>query len=407
MSAVPEIRFPEFDGEWTNDRLANLIQKGRKITYGIVQPGTFVADGVVLVRGGDYSGGWSDLSEFRRVTPEIDGPYKRSRLESGDLLLTIVGANTGTVAIVPDWLSGANITQTTARVAIEPKRASPGFIFHFLRTSRGKNEVYRYIKGAAQPGLNLADVEKFLFPLPTLPEQQKVATFLGAVDNKIDALRRKHDALKQFKAGLMQKLFSQELRFQRDDGPDYPDWEEKRLGKIADIVGGGTPETARPEYWNGDVDWFTPTEIKSKYAYGSRRRISEKGLRNSSAKVLPAGTLLLCTRATVGTISIAARPCTTNQGFQSLIIRKPHVNEFWYYWVVQNKKEFIRRASGSTFLEIGKTEVGKLPVLTPHPDEQKKIADCLAAMDSKIEAVAGQIAHVESFKAGLLQKMFV
>jgi type I restriction enzyme S subunit len=260
-------------------------------------------------------------------------------------------------------------------------------------------------------------IEKMIFKLdewfkwpvniPSLPDQQKIAAFLGAVDAKLAALVAKQAALVRFKAGLMQKLFSQQLRFTRDDGTAFPDWQEKQLGDLAQIVGGGTPESFIPEYWGGDIIWFTPTEIKSKYLQRSRRTISAEGLKNSSAKLLPIGALLLSTRATVGDVGIATAECCTNQGFQSLIVKGAHNNEFLYYWLLNNKKAILRKASGSTFLEIGKSEVVKLSVSVPHPDEQAKIANALSTMDTKIQAVADQVAKLQTFKNGLLQQMFV
>ena len=168
--------------------LAKLVQKGRKITYGIVQPGEFVVDGVILVRGRDYSAGWRDIDGFMRVTPEIDAPYKRSKLKPGDLVLTIVGANTGTVAVVPAWLDGANITQTSARIAVDSTKAIPGYVEQVLRSAIGQEAVYRFQKGGAQPGLNLADVEKFEIPLPPLPEQRKIAEILRTWDEALEKL---------------------------------------------------------------------------------------------------------------------------------------------------------------------------------------------------------------------------
>ena len=101
------------------------------------------------------------------------------------------------------------------------------------------------------------------------------------------------------------------------------------------------------------------------------------------------------------------KECTTNQGCQSFIVNKNNKTDFVYYWITINKKEFIRRSSGSTFLEISKREIQKIPLHIPIKDEQQKIADCLTALDKKIEAVAQQIHHTEQFKKGLLQKMFV
>ncbi len=175
---------------WHERPLSSVVERGRKITYGIVQPGGFVGDGVPLVRGGDYSDGWAALADIKRVRPEIDAPYKRSRLKQGDILLTIVGANTGHTAVVPDWLDGANITQTTARIAVDREIAAPTFILHWLRSEFGQDEVRKHVKGAAQPGLNLEDVERFAVVAPSLTEQRQIAAVLDLWDNAIETAER-------------------------------------------------------------------------------------------------------------------------------------------------------------------------------------------------------------------------
>jgi type I restriction enzyme S subunit len=262
-------------------------------------------------------------------------------------------------------------------------------------------------QGAKVLGISARKVAEFTFSAPTLLEQRKIANFLGAVDEKITQLSRKKALLEDYKRGCMQQLFSHKIRFRDDEGNDFPDWEDKRLEEVANIVGGGTPDSGQDEYWGGEVSWFTPTEMKSKYVTDSVRTISVLGLKKSSAKLLPIGAILVSTRATVGDLSISRKECCTNQGFQSLIVKDENYNEFWYYWIVSNKKELIRRASGSTFLEINKTEVAKIPARRPHLAEQRKIADFLSAIDRKIDLVAKEIAHARAFKAGLLQQMFV
>ena len=116
---------------------------------------------------------------------------------------------------------------------------------------------------------------------------------------------------------------------------------------------------------------------------------------------------MFSSRATVGDVSITLNECATNQGFQSFIVNSKSINEFLYYWIIQNKKTFLRRASGSTFLEISKQEISKIIIYLPCIEEQEKIADFLTAIDQKIEAIAKQIDLTEQFKKGLLQKMFV
>lgn len=121
------------------------------------------------------------------------------------------------------------------------------------------------------------------------------------------------------------------LRFKDDDGSEFPEWEEKKLGEVCEIIGGGTPDTKTDSYWNGSIPWFTPSEIGlKKYVHTSQRTISEEGLKHSSAKLLPIGAILLTTRATLGEMSITTVPCCTNQGFQSLVAKIAN-NEFVYY----------------------------------------------------------------------------
>lgn len=184
-------------------------------------------------------------------------------------------------------------------------------------------------------------------------------------------------------------------------------WESTKIGEIAEIVGGGTPKTEVGEYWNGEIKWFTPSEIgKTKYVKDSERHITEEGLKNSSAKLLPANTILLSSRATVGEISIALTECSTNQGFQSLITKNNVDNDFVYYLISTIKNEFIRRASGSTFLEISKNEIKRIPIIIPTLSEQKKISNLFSAIDNKIELLQTKHQYYQDFKNYLMQQIF-
>ena len=183
-------------------------------------------------------------------------------------------------------------------------------------------------------------------------------------------------------------------------------WEPKTLNDIGKFIGGGTPNTSVAEYWNGNIQWFTPSELGNQYLSKSKKTITEYGLKNSSAKLLPAGALLISTRATIGEVSIAANPCTTNQGFQSLVVNKSENNIFWYYWITNSKHELIRRSSGSTFPEIGKSEISKISVLHPETKEQQKIADCLSSIDELINLREQKLAALKQHKKGLMQQLF-
>ena len=140
------------------------------------------------------------------------------------------------------------------------------------------------------------------------------------------------------------------------------------------MVGGGTPDTTVSSLWNGDIQWFTPTEVgHQKYVSKSARTITQLGLQKSSAKKLPAGSILLSSRATIGECSIAQRECTTNQGFQNLIPKKDTNNEFLYYLAQRKKHHFIKYASGSTFLEISNSEIKKQNAQSPAQKNKLKL----------------------------------
>ena len=162
------------------------------------------------------------------------------------------------------------------------------------------------------------------------------------------------------------------------------EWETKPINDLAVVIGGGTPDTTVKSYWDGEIQWFTPSEIgKTKYVDSSLRTITEDGLNNSSAKRLPPNTILLSSRATIGECSLSLRECATNQGFQCLVSKKCNV-DFLYYLIQTKKKDLIRKSCGSTFLEISANEVRKIQVSVPSDVEQQKIAELLSLIDERI-----------------------
>ena len=172
------------------------------------------------------------------------------------------------------------------------------------------------------------------------------------------------------------------------------------------VVGGGTPDTNNHKYWNGDIQWFTPSEIgRDKYVTNSLRTISEEGLNKSSAKLLPIGTILLSSRATVGECSINKVECTTNQGFQSLITKEYFSKEFVFYLMQTKRKELIRKSCGSTFLEISANEVRKIKIAVPTSKEQEKISKLLALLDERITIQNKIIEKLESLIKGISNRL--
>lgn len=183
------------------------------------------------------------------------------------------------------------------------------------------------------------------------------------------------------------------------------EWNKYTINDLATVVGGGTPDTTVKSYWGGDIQWFTPSEIgKNKYVDFSKRTITRDGLDNSSAKLLPLHTILLSSRATVGECSIASNECTTNQGFQSLIAKQCNI-DFLYYLIQTKKKDLIRNACGSTFLEISANEIRKIKVAVPVQNEQEQIAKLLSLIDERIATQNKIIEKLQSLIKGLAAQL--
>lgn len=154
------------------------------------------------------------------------------------------------------------------------------------------------------------------------------------------------------------------------------DWEQRKLGEIATIVGGGTPSTKNPEYWDGDINWYSPAEIGNQiYTVKSERQITELGLKKSSAKLLPVGTVLFTSRAGIGKTAILNKEACTNQGFQSIIPRPKILNSYFLFSRTNSLKQYGETmGSGSTFVEVSGKQMSKIPLFIPNINEQSKIA---------------------------------
>ena len=185
-------------------------------------------------------------------------------------------------------------------------------------------------------------------------------------------------------------------------------WTETTIGDIAEVIGGGTPSTSKPEYWNGDIIWLTPTEVTAvdgKMISGSVRTITQEGLRNSGARLLPIGTVILTSRASVGFVALAGVELTTNQGFQSLITNKLTIPKFLMMWIQANREEFDSRSAGSTFKEISKTNVKSIAIHLPPIAEQRRIVDVVSSVDAYIDALQQQVDAARTARNAVLHEL--
>ncbi|WP_132690288.1 restriction endonuclease subunit S [Volucribacter psittacicida] len=163
-------------------------------------------------------------------------------------------------------------------------------------------------------------------------------------------------------------------------------WEQRRLGEVADIIGGGTPSTTVDEYWNGNINWYSPQEIGSKiYISNSQKKITLLGLQKSSARLLPVGTILFTSRAGIGNTAILAKEGCTNQGFQSIVPNKTQLDSYFIFSLTPQLKRYGEiNGAGSTFAEISGKQMMKMPIFIPTLLEQQKIGHFFSQLDQLI-----------------------
>jgi len=185
-------------------------------------------------------------------------------------------------------------------------------------------------------------------------------------------------------------------------------WKQYKLGEISNIIGGGTPSTRNEEYWNGDIDWYSPAEIGEKiYVYGSEKKITELGLQKSSAKILPIGTVLFTSRAGIGKTAILAKEGATNQGFQSIVPFKDDLDSYFLFSRSHELKIYGEaKGAGSTFVEISGKQMAQMPIMIPTLIEQRKISDFLKQLDNQIYLQKNMLEKLETLKSAYLSEMF-
>jgi len=290
-------------------------------------------------------------------------------------------------------------------------KVKTGVIDKFICESLERLDYTKFNTGTAQPKLNQDICQKIVITIPNEDEQKCISEFLDRINNIITLHQRKLDKLQATKKALLQEMFPEE-------GQDKPKrrfkgftdaWEQRKLGDIATITGGGTPSTNISEYWNGDIDWYSPVEIGEKrYASGSIRKITKLGLEKSSAKILPVGTVLFTSRAGIGNTAILQVEGCTNQGFQSITPNSKELDTYFLYTMTPKLKRYGEvTGAGSTFVEVSGKQMEQMNLMIPSLDEQKHVSQLFKVMDDAITLHQRKLDKLKNLKQAYLNEMFV
>ena len=352
------------------------------------------------------SDGELDEDELPKKVKRIEDKSQYKRAATGDLVFNMMRAWQGAIGTVrtEGMVSPAYI------VAKPNDKVYPLFMDYYMKTPRMIGMINRQSYGVTdfRKRLYWDSFAPILCVLPPVREQRKIAEILSTQDRAIELQARKIEELKRFKRGCLERMFPR--KGQKVPEKRFPgftdDWQQRKLGDVADIVGGGTPSTAISEYWDGDIDWYAPAEMADQFfVNSSQRKITTEGLNNSSAKMLPVGTVLFTSRAGIGKTAILAKEGSTNQGFQSII---PHKDELDSYFIFSRTDELKRYGetigAGSTFVEVSGKQMANMTISIPTTmEEQRQIGTYFRSLDNLITLHQRKLEEMKKQKKALMQ----
>lgn len=413
---TPAIRFKGFTDTWEQREfgdLCKIVTKQTGFDYTATIKESLLTspseDTLPYLQTKNFTGISIDYNTDYFIPKSVAKEFPKINLDEKCLLFSIVGASVGNIGLFPGekhcFLSGAICVSKLIN------QNDADYLYHFMCSDNGQIQIHNCTKGGAQATVTIEDIRSFAVLLPTESERSKIGTLLTNIDFLITLHQRKLEKLKNVKKSMLKKMFTQngesvpEIRF----AGFTDEWEQRKLGELADIVGGGTPSTSNFEYWDGDIDWYTPVEIADQiFVSSSERKITQQGYNNSSAKILPVGTVLFTSRAGIGKTAILRKEGCTNQGFQSIV---PHKNELDSYFIFSRSEEMKRYGetvgAGSTFVEVSGKQMANMELMMPTTmEEQVTIGSFFRSLDTLITLHQRKCDKYKSIKAGLIRKLF-
>lgn len=405
---IPALRFPEFSEDWDEKKLADVTIKVGSGSTPTGGANVYGNSGILFIRSQNVNENRLKLEDVVFISEKINSKMRGSIVEANDILLNITGASIGRSCVVPKSFKTGNVNQHVCIIRLD-KENSPRFLQLFISSEKGQKLVSEGQTGGGREGLNFHSIRGFKIFLPNLPEQQKIAAFLSAVDDKIEQLSRTKGLLTKYKKGVMQQIFDQKIRFKDDAGDYFSDWEKKELGKVCKVFD-GTHMT--PDYKDKGIPFYSVEHLTANN-FTETKFISEEVFEKENNRVkLEKGDILMTRIGDIGTSKYIS--WSVKASFyvslalikQSSLINALFLNQYISSSAFQH--ELHKRTIHVAFpKKINLGEISNCEIVVPSPQEQQKIADFLTAIDKKIDLVNKQLEKTKTFKKGLLQKMFV
>ena len=344
------------------------------------------------------------IDEIQTLYPGVDKIPSRARRKAsvGDILFSTVRPNQKHYGIIEAGTENLLVSTGFTVVTVDTTIADPYFIYYYLTQSSVIESLQAIAEQSTStyPSIKPSDIEDIELDLPELETQKKIGSTLRMLDRKIALNEEINDNLEQQAQSYFQELFV--------DNAD-PEWTTGTISDLGTVVGGSTPSKAKPEYYTeSGIAWITPKDLsnnKSKFVSHGENDITELGLRNSSASIMPEGTVLFSSRAPIGYIAIAAGEVTTNQGFKS-VLPKPEIGTPFVYFFLKNTLPVIEgMASGSTFKEVSGSTMKNVPAVIPDAETLAKFSDFCAPIFAQQRILEEQNQSLATLRDNLLPKL--
>ncbi|HAX7237775.1 TPA: restriction endonuclease subunit S [Escherichia coli] len=384
---------------WMLKQLSDIVKE--KISYGIVQAGPHIPNGIPYIKSSDIRGA-IDPASLQRTAPEIHYKYRRSAVHPGDIIFSLRG-NIGETAIVPSNLLEANLTQGTARISVSSDQCNE-FYHQQFAMDKLRNYINSLSKGSTFKEISLEELRKVKVLCAPLPEQKKIAQILSTWDKAITVTGKLLVNSQQQKKALMQQLLTGKKRLLDENGLRFSrEWQSLQISDIGTVVTGSTPPKNDSDNYGGDISWATAEDFVGKYVSNTKIKLSEQGAKK--ARIVPKGSILVTCIASIGKNAIADENMGTNQQINSVIVRGSNSNEFFYYQIEFNVKTLLTLAGTTAVPIINKSSFEKVSLKFPHFEEQQKIADVLSAADAEITTLQKKLACLKEEKKALMQQL--
>lgn len=388
------------------------LEKVAEIRTGVAKGKKGLKDPIEVpyLRVANVQDGHIDLSEVKTIKIERH-QLERYSLQVGDVLMT-EGGDFDKLGRGDVWQGQITPCLNQNHVfAVRPNNQI--LLPYFLAALSGSNYGKTYFLSCAKRSTNLASInstqlKEFPVLLPPLPEQRKIAKILSTWDKAIATTEKLIETSKQQKKALMQQLLTGKKRLVNPETSKAfeGDWEEVKLETVAGkIFGGGTPSRGVPEYWNGNIPWVTVKDLISTVIHGAKEHITEQGLSNSSANIVPEGTVIIATRMAVGKAVVATCDVAINQDLKAVSPSDSLNSIFLHYWFMWKSTVIEGMGTGSTVKGVQINSIKAMKVLLPNIFEQQKISSVLTATDKEIELLEAKLAHFKQEKKALMQQL--